>query len=156
METQLSSLRGANERLERRLVFLQSFVSAISENITGTAGSFKEQVAHWQAYEAFRRQLAQGRELTRTAAALLERMAQQQAEYELSLSRAVAEHVASSAEQTAVLFAESSDSSASWGASLVALLITAVLAMIADLYLLSGAITFRLLRRHKPTNPNTN
>lgn len=153
MESQLSTLRGMNERLDRRLVFMQSFVSALSANITGTTGAFKEQVAHWQAYEAFRRQLAQGREMTRTAAALLERIAQQQVDYELSLSRAVAEQAAN-AEQTAVLFAEAADTSASWGASLVALVLTAVLAMVADLYLLSGAITFRLIRRKNASNPN--
>ena len=149
METQLVSLRGANERLERRLVFLQSFVSALSENVTGTAGALKDQLAHWQAFEAFRRQLAQGLELTRTAAALMDRMVQQQAEYELALSRAVAEQAFASADTTAVLFADTAESGASWGASLVALILTALLAMVADLYLLSGAITFRLLRRNK-------
>jgi hypothetical protein len=153
MEAQLSSLRGANELLQRRLVFMQSFVSALSANITGQAGAFKEQVAHWQAYEAFRRQLAQGLEMTKTASALLERMAQQQADYELTLSRAVAEQAAN-VEHTAVLFAEGADTSASWGASLVALALTAVLAMVADLYLLSGAITFRILRRKNTNNPN--
>jgi len=147
VEAQLSALRGSNDRLERRLVFLQSFVGALSQNITGKAGAFAAQVAHWQAFEIFRQQLEQGRELTRTAASLLERLTQQQAEYEQTMSRALADRMSASAEQTAVLFLEATESGASWGASLVALLLTACLALVADFYLLSGAITFRLLRR---------
>ena len=156
VEGQLASLRGANDRLERRLVFLQSFVSALSANLTGTPGALKDQLAHWQAYEAFRRQLEQGRELTAAAAALFERVSAQQAEYEHTLARTVAEQASQTAEYTAVLFADATESSASWGASLVALLITVVLVFVADLYLLSGAVTFRLLRRPPNNNGGSN
>ena len=133
------------------MVFLQSFAAALSQNVTGVPGGLRQQMAHWQAFEAFQQQLLQTRQLARAAADMLDRIVTHQEKYEGLLQKALEESLASSSfsmDSAAVFFSDVNDSSGpSWLLLTFTLLAGSMVILAIDAFLFRRTLWRKLTRQ---------